>query len=260
MKTTILALLGFATLANSGMAQTPAPAPQSAPTAVASSPASSPADPSVGTPKKDDGTFLRKHEAIMRKAKSGPIGLLFLGDSITENWKSRAPELWKQYEEKYQAADFGIGGDQTQHVIWRIEQGELDGIHPKVVVFMLGTNNTAAYTADQIAAADRKIIRMIREKLPEAKIVLMAILPRGPRTGDKQVGYEHRMETIRAVNLQLAKLDDGKTIHYLDIGPKFIDADGKIPETLMPDQLHPSAAGYKFWVDALQPLLDEMMR
>jgi lysophospholipase L1-like esterase len=256
MKTTILALLGFAALANNDIAQTPAPAPQSAPTATASSPA----DPSVGTPKKDDGTFLRKHEAIMQRARSGPIGLLFLGDSITENWKSRAPELWKQYEEKYQAADFGIGGDQTQHVIWRIEQGELDGIHPKVVVFMLGTNNTAAYTADQIAAADRKIIRMVREKLPEAKIVLMAIFPRGPRTADKKIGYEHRMEIIRAVNLQLAKLDDGKTIRYLDIGPKFIDADGKIPETLMPDQLHPNAAGYKFWVDALQPLLDEMMR
>jgi lysophospholipase L1-like esterase len=257
MKQLILALLGFSALANYGVAQTPAPTTTSATTATASA-----NDASVGAAKKDTGAFLKQHEAILERGKSGPIGVLFLGDSITENWKAKAPELWKQYEEKYQAADFGIGGDRTQHVIWRIENGELDGIHPKVVVFMLGTNNTSDNSADQIVAADKKIIRLIQEKIPETKIIVMAILPRGPRknsngTWDDGVA---RMDVIRAANAQLAKLDNGKTIRYLDIGPKFVGVDGKLPNDLMPDQLHPNATGYKLWVDAMQPLLDEMLK
>jgi lysophospholipase L1-like esterase len=259
MKKALLRLLACASAFTLATAQTPPPA--TAPTLPAAAPAH-PADPTVGVPKQDTGAFMKKHEAILERAKSGPIGVLFLGDSITENWKSKAPELWKQYEDKYQAADFGIGGDRTQHVIWRIENGEIDGIHPKVVVFMLGTNNTPADSADRIVAADKKIIRMVQEKIPETKIILMAILPRGPRKnsdGTMDDGKQ-RMEIIRAANEQLAKLDNGKTIRYLDIGPKYLGADGKIPNDLMPDQLHPNAAGYKLWVDAMQPLLDEMLK
>lgn len=213
-------------------------------------------DASAPIPKNDSGVFLKKHESFLARAKAGPIGLLFLGDSITANW-TKAPHIWQAYYEKYQPANFGIGGDTTQNVIWRIENGELDGIHPKVVVFMLGTNNSSSHTADEIFAADKKIVGMIRAKIPETKILLLAIFPRGPR--NKESG-EERMKVIHDVNTKLASLDDGKAVRFLDIGSVFLGQDGKIPQSLMPDQLHPSPAGYQLWADAMKPLLDEMMK
>lgn len=223
-------------------------------------------DASAAIPKKDDGTFLKRHESFLARAKAGPIGLLFLGDSITNNW-TRAPHIWQYYYEKYQPANFGIGGDQTQHVIWRIENGELDGIHPKVVVLMLGTNNSASYTADDIAAADKKIVGLIRAKIPETKVLLLAIFPRGARKDAKGAITDaavadaaKRMAVIGAANAELAQLDDGVNVRYLDIGDKFLGQDGKIPFTIMPDQLHPTPAGYQLWAEAMQPLLTEMMK
>jgi lysophospholipase L1-like esterase len=216
--------------------------------------------------KQDKGVFLKKHEAILARAKSGPVGLLFLGDSITERWHI-APHIWEAYYGKYQPANFGIGGDRTQNVIWRIEHGELDGIAPKVTVLMLGTNNSLDYTAEEIAAADRKIVGMIRTKLPDTKILLLGVFPRGPR--DAKGGpitpaaveeAAKRMLTIDAVNRDLAQLDDGKTIRFLNINATFLGQDGRIPNTIMPDQLHPGAAGYQLWADAMQPLLEGMLK
>lgn len=217
------------------------------------------ADASAAIPKTGNKHFFEAHDAYLARGKAGPMDLLFLGDSITENW-SKAPEVWKAAYAKYSPANFGIGGDRTQHVVWRIENGELDGIHPKVVVFMLGTNNSGDYTADQIFAADRKIVGMIQAKIPGVKVLLLAIFPRGPRKVGEVVdtGVE-RMKVIAQVNAKLATLDDGKTVRYLDIGPKFLGPDGKIPDDIMPDQLHPNVAGYKIWVAAMQPLLTEMM-
>jgi len=220
-----------------------------------------PADPSIPQEKKDSGKFLKMHESFLQRGKAGPIGVLFLGDSITEGW-ARAPEVWEKYYKPYDAANFGIGGDRTEHVLWRIAQGELDGIHPKVVVLMIGTNNSGTHTAQQIAAADKKIVGQIRAKLPQTKVLLLAVFPRGPRKlrdGTLDDGVQ-RMETIRTVNAELAKLDDGKLVRYLDLGPKFLGPDGKIPNDVMPDQLHPNAKGYQIWAAAMQPLLDEMLK
>jgi len=210
---------------------------------------------------KDHVRFQKMHESFLARAKAAPTGLLFLGDSITERW-SEVPEIWTKYYGKYQPANFGINGDMTQHVLWRITNGEIDGISPKVLVLMIGTNNSASHTAAQIAAADRKIVEMIRAKLPSTKILLLALLPRGPYTDQKEVVEDaaKRMQVIRAVNVELAKLDDGKNVRFLDFGPKLLDANGKIPQSLMPDQLHLSAAGYTIWAEAMQPLLEEMMR
>lgn len=218
-------------------------------------------DASAAIEKKGDPKFLPLHESFLQRAKAGPIDLLFLGDSITERW-SNAPQVWEKYYGQCQAANFGISGDHTEHVIWRIEHGELDGIHPRVVVFMLGTNNTAANTAEEIAAADRKIVELIRKKIPETKVLLLAIFPRGPRknpNGSFDDGVK-RMVIIRAVNAELAQLDDGVHVRFLDVSSAFVGLDGKIPHTLMPDQLHPNAAGYEAWARAMQPLLDSMMR
>lgn len=242
----------------------PAPAAPAAP-AAQTAPAA-PVDASSATPKANNARFFELHEKFLARAKAGPIGVLFLGDSITEGW-GKAPHIWEHYYGKWEPANFGIGGDQTQHVIWRIENGELNGIHPKVVVLMLGTNNTNGHTAEQIAAADRKIVKMIRERLPETKVLVLAVFPRGPRKNKEGVvtpeviaDAARRMEIIRAVNADLAKLDDGKDIRFLDINAHFLGNDGTIPNILMPDQLHPNAAGYQLWADAMQPLLTEMMK
>ncbi len=218
-------------------------------------------DALAATPKKDNGQFVKRHESFLARGKAGPIGVLFLGDSITDNW-SRAPEIWNKYYGQYQPANFGIGGDTTQNVIWRIEQGELDGIHPRVVVLMIGTNNAGSNDAAEIFAADRKIVGMIRTRLPDAKVLLLAIFPRGSRKNrdGTEDNYALRMEIINAVNPQLATLDDGVHVRYLDIGAKFLGPDGKIPDAIMSDHLHPTVAGYQLWADAMQPLLAEMMR
>jgi lysophospholipase L1-like esterase len=217
-------------------------------------------DPSTPETKKDSGTFLKMHESFLQRTKEGPVGLLFLGDSITAGW-TKAPEVWRKYYEKYQPANFGIGGDRTEHVLWRILNGELEGIDPQVVVLMLGTNNTGSNDADQIAAADVKIVQTIRSKLPRAKVLVLGIFPRGPRKnrdGTMDDGVK-MMAIIQAVNAKLAKLDDGEMVRYLDIGDKFL-VNGKIPDDVMPDQLHPNAKGYEIWASAMQPTLEAMMK
>jgi lysophospholipase L1-like esterase len=255
-KIPLLLLSGFL-----AVALLPLVSAQPATPAAVAPPVTAHVDASAAIPKKDTGNFVKRHESFLARAKAGPIGLLFLGDSITDNW-SKAPHIWQAYYEKYQPANFGIGGDTTQNVIWRIENGELDGIHPRVVVLMLGTNNTATHSAEEIFAADKKIVEMIRAKIPETKVLLLAIFPRGVRKnrdGSIDTG-EEKMAIIRQVNADLTKLDDGKNVRYLDIGTQFLGQDGKIPFTIMPDQLHPNAAGYQLWADAMQPLLDEMMK
>lgn len=249
-------------------AQTPPPAAPAAATAPTTPPppAAPPVDASAAIPKTGSAPFFQKHEKFLARGKEGPIGVLFLGDSITEGW-TRAPHTWEHYYGKYQPANFGIGGDQTHHVIWRIENGELDGITPKVVVLMLGTNNSGQHTGQQIADADKKIVELIRAKIPTAKVLLLAIFPRGPRKNrEGVVTYEaildaqKRMAAIAAANTELAKLDDKVNVRFLDINARFMGNDGTIPYTIMPDQLHPNAAGYQLWADAMQPLLDEMMK
>ena len=251
-----LLLAGYLGLLSFVLAQ---PAPATA-TAVPA-PASAPVDASAAIPKTGNARFFELHEKFLARAKAGPIGVLFLGDSITEGW-GKAPHIWEHYYGKLDAANFGIGGDQTQHVIWRIENGELDGIHPKVVVFMLGTNNTGSHTAEQIAAADRKIIGLIRTRLPDTKVLVLAVFPRGPRKNRDGTPepWEKRIAVIQAVNADLAKLDDGASVRFLDINARFLGNDGTIPNIIMPDQLHPNAAGYQLWAEAMKPLLEEMMK
>jgi lysophospholipase L1-like esterase len=260
MKNKLLLLSACLALLASVGAQTPAPAPVAAPAPVV------PVDASAPIPKTGNARFFEMHEKFLARAKAGPIDVLFLGDSITEGW-TRVPHIWEHYYGKYQPANFGIGGDQTHHVIWRIENGELDGIKPKVVVLMLGTNNSGQHTGGQIAAADGKIVSLIRAKLPDAKVLVLAIFPRGPRKNSEGVvTYEaildaqKRMAAITLANAELAKLDDGATVRFLDINARFLGNDGTIPNIIMPDQLHPNAAGYQLWADAMRTLLDEMMK
>ena len=203
-----------------------------------------------------DPHFLAHHAANLKRAASGPIGLLFLGDSITQRWTD-APDVWKSHYAKYDPANFGVDGDRTQHVLWRIDNGELDHISPKVVVLLIGTNNIGS-PADQIAAGNAAIVKRIHQKLPDAKVLLLGLFPRGADISDPiVVQFRHK---VKAVNTELAKLDDGDKTQFLDIGDKFVDPQGNISKAVLKDGLHPSAQGYEIWADAMQDKLDQMLK
>jgi beta-glucosidase len=194
----------------------------------------------------------KRHEQFLARIKEGPVGLLFLGDSITDGWRGGGKKTWQKFA-SYDPANFGIGGDRTEHVLWRITNGELEGIHPKVAVVMIGTNNTGRDKPEWIAAGVKKIVDTIHTKLPETKVLLLAVFPRGAKDSSGR-------KNVAAVNEIICKLDDGQKTRYLDIGKSFLDAEGQIPKDVMADGLHPSAKGYEIWCDAMRPLLEEMMK
>jgi beta-glucosidase len=199
--------------------------------------------------------WLSRHEGFVAQAKKGDVQILFLGDSITDNWRSKGKSVWEKVYAPRQAANFGIGGDRTQHVLWRIEHGELDGINPKVTVLMIGTNNSKTDPPEDIAEAIRLIIGDIHARIPGTRILLLAIFPRAQRQQSPA-----QMDKIHKVNELIAKYDDGQTVQFLDLGPKFLGPDGKLHADVMPDFLHPSEKGYQIWADAMEPTLAKMLK
>ena len=211
------------------------------------------------TPAPREGWWVKVHEQFLDQARKGHIDLLFLGDSITQGWHmgSRNNEVWKRCYGPRHAANFGIGGDRTQHVLWRIENGEIDGIHPRVTVLMIGTNNAGSNSADEIAAGVTAIVHELRKRLPETKVLLLGVFPRGAKPDSTR-------NKLEEVNRQISRLDDGTNVSYLDIGKTFLNPDGTISPEIMPDYLHLTAKGYRLWADAMEPtlwrLLDEPRR
>lgn len=194
------------------------------------------------------------HAANLARAKKGNIDILFLGDSITQGWGQNGP--WKKYFAPRNAANFGIGGDTTRTVLWRMAEGEVDGIEPKAVVLLIGTNNFGLHNdqpADVLRGVE-KVVATLRTKLPESKILLMAVFPRDAKP---DTDFRKRIKTL---NEGLAKLADGEQIKYLDIGDKFLDADGAISKQLMPDALHLSEKGYEIWAEAIDPIVTEWLK
>jgi lysophospholipase L1-like esterase len=197
--------------------------------------------------------WTQMHEGFLKRAKQGKIDLLFLGDSITQGWGNNA--VWQKHYGGLNAANFGIGGDTTENVLWRIRNGEIEGIAPKVTVLMIGTNNFGleGHAPNDVAKGVATIVETLRKKLPSTKILLLAIFPR-----DEKPGADIRAR-IRKVNDQIATLDDKKTVRYLDLGPKLTNADGSISKEIMPDFLHLSEKGYQIWADGMDPLLKQLM-
>jgi lysophospholipase L1-like esterase len=206
--------------------------------------------------------WMSQHETFVARAKQGGIDLLFLGDSITAGWQWNGWGLnvWNKYYASRHAADFGIGYNRTQNVLWQIDHGELEGIHPKVVVLLIGTNNIGnedngkpRNTLPEIVGGVTAIVNDVRVKLPQSEVLLIGVFPRG-----------HKDDPIRAqvkeINSQIAKLDDGKMVRFLDINPKLIAPDGTISANFRPDLLHPKEQGYQIWADAMEPTLVEMMK
>jgi lysophospholipase L1-like esterase len=214
--------------------------------------------------RKDQANWLKRHERFLERAKQGDVDVLFLGDSITQGWEGSGKEEWKEKFEPLKAANFGIGGDRTEHVLWRITEGkELEGINPKVVVLMIGTNNMGANTAAQIAEGVGAIVAELRKQKPSAKFLLLGIFPRNTGARNEKVASGKASEAVRDkikyTNEKIARFADGKQVRYLDIGDRFLGQDGDLTREIMPDWLHLSAAGYKIWGEAIQGAVKEML-
>jgi beta-glucosidase len=216
-------------------------------------------DAAIPTERTDEH-FVERHATFLNHIQTKPIGLLFLGDSITRRWVD-VLELWHHYFAPYQPANFGVGGDAVQNLLWRVQNGQIDGIKPRVIVLFIGTNNVPTNTSSETAAAIGKVIDVIQSKLPQTKILLLAIFPRGPQTPDRADAQNpYYMDIVTAANKELAALDNGDTVRFLDLGPLFISSDGNINTDIMTDQLHLIEPGYKIWGEAMADLLEEMMR
>ena len=238
-----IGLVGGATL----VAQETKKAPAKKPAAPAVNQPADVAAPKLGPDGKPQAGFLKSHESFVEIAKKGEAQVVFLGDSITAGWGRQAAIFDKEFGQ-YKAANFGIGGDRTQHVLWRVENGEFEGIKPKAVVLMIGTNNSGAAdnSPAQIAAGIKNIIAAIHKRSADTKVLLLAIFPRGAGEANNPGRTKNK-----AVNALIAKFDDGQKVHYFDIGPRFLTADGTLSKEIMPDLLHLNAKGYQIEADAI---------
>jgi beta-glucosidase len=188
----------------------------------------------------------------VERARAGTTGLAFFGDSITQGMDYAADtimELWG----KHHPNNFGIGGDTVQNLLWRLQNGELDGLKPKVAVVLIGTNNLSSDTDEDIAAGVKADAYELRRRCPKTRVVVLGILPRGQHASDK---YRER---IKQINQQLATVQDNRHIFFVDIGQSLLQPDGSISPEVMPDFLHPNAQGYKLMFHALKPHIDPLL-
>ncbi|MBN2021871.1 MAG: DUF1080 domain-containing protein [Pirellulales bacterium] len=194
-----------------------------------------------------------RHAAMNARVKQGNVDLVMIGDSITQGWEGPGKNVFNEFYGGRNAANLGIGGDRTQHVLWRLQNGNLDGIAPKLAVLMIGTNNSGDDTPEEIADGVAHIVALLREKLPEMKILVLAIFPRGPD------GADPRRQVNQKTNALIAKLADGRQVEYLDIGPRFLRGDGTLSRDVMPDLLHLSPGAYRTWAEAIEPVVSKVL-
>ena len=191
-------------------------------------------------------------------ATNGPGKVVFIGDSITDFWGSKGRNVWNKFfaDGKRKAINLGISADRTEHILWRLTEGkELDGYEAKVIVLMIGTNNSGHFPFEKEPPVDtilgiRKILEVIKEKQPKAKTILTAIFPRGATVNDP---YRKRNEVV---NKELPKFCDGKRVVWCDFNDKFLDAEGNLSREIFLDLLHPEERGYEIWASEVIPMID----
>ena len=207
-------------------------------------------NPQLGADGKIQASYAAKHQAQCEALLANNSELVFIGDSITARWPA---ELLQEKFGAFRPANLGIGGDWFQNVLWRVQNGVLDKIHPKAIVLLIGANNITAGTPDEVAEGVASLLKAIQEKAPASKILLLGILPRGGSI------KEEINEKIRQTNAKLALLADNTRIFYLDVGDKLVEPDGSISREVMPDKLHVAAPGFARWMDAMKPTLDKLL-
>lgn len=203
-------------------------------------------------------TDFSRHAGFLREIQAGhgDFDLVLIGDSITDWWPAKGPDSYAELL-SWKPLNLGVSSEGTEHVLYRITNGELDGLHPKVVMIMIGTNNLGHSAKEQpawTAAGVAKIVETVRAKCPGAKILLMAIFPRSSKPEDEI------RQRVAATNRLLAPLADGKNVFFMDITDRFVNGDGSLRMDLMPDALHPNAEGYRLWIAAVKPKITELMQ
>jgi len=201
---------------------------------------------------RDEEWWQARHAAMNERVAEGNVDLLFIGDSITQGWEGPGRALWQQYYAPRNAVNLGISGDRTQHVLWRLANGNVEGISPRLAVLMIGTNNHSTNEGEEIGEGIRAVVQSLRTRLPETKVLILAIFPRDPEPSP-------RREKLATASALAAELADGDMIHYLDIGTFFLTPEGVIEQTIMPDHLHLSIRGYSLWAEAVEPKIAELM-
>ena len=194
------------------------------------------------------------HDEFLEIAKAGGVDLLFVGDSITDGWRDTGKSVWNKNFAPLKAANFGVSGDRTEHVIWRMRNGELEGIQPKLVVLMIGTNN--GDPAPDVALGIKTIINAIHDRHPRCKILLLGIFPRS----EKPDGARAKNDEVNKLISKFVTFAETRRVAYLDIGAKFLAPDGTLPKDLMPDFVHPSEKGYQTWAGAIIEKVRQMLQ
>jgi beta-glucosidase len=187
-----------------------------------------------------------------QQARQGHIDLIYVGDSIVEHFDNQGKAVWDHYYAGRHALNLGISGDRTEHVLWRLDHGNIDGITPKLAIVMIGQNNGGHNTGEEIAEGVTAVVEKLRARLPTTKILLLGIFQRREKPTPERA-------VLARANEIVAKLADGKNIFYLDINPVFVQPDGSIPRSLMPDFEHPSPLGHRLWAEAIEPKVAELM-
>lgn len=199
--------------------------------------------------------WLPRHQEKLAERSKDPE-LVFLGDSITQGWETEGAAAFEETFGHWRTLNLGFSGDRTENVLWRLAHGEVEGIDPKLVVLMIGTNNTG-HRMDpphEVAAGVTSIVRDLRRRLPDTQVLLLAIFPRGETAND-----EMRINN-RQVNQRIRSLADGSQVFYANVNRVFMDERGRLHQAIMPDLLHPNAQGYERLAEALQPMVRSLMR
>ncbi|HUT13739.1 MAG TPA: platelet-activating factor acetylhydrolase IB subunit [Thermoguttaceae bacterium] len=204
-------------------------------------------------PEPRSGGWMTRHESFNTRVKQGNVDLLMIGDSITHGWEGSGREVWEKFYGNRNAVNLGISGDRTQHVLWRLENGNIEGISPKLAVLMIGTNNCGSNTPEEIAEGVEAIVKKLRTELPKVKVLVLAIFPRG--ADDTHSGRQVNMKA----NELIAKRADGQMVHFLNINDAFLTKDRILPREVMPDLLHPQEKGYGIWAQAMEPTVAKLM-
>jgi beta-glucosidase len=209
---------------------------------------------SAVSPAPRSGGWMNRHEAFNQRVANGNVDLIFIGDSITHGWEGKGKAVWEKYYTKRNAVNLGIGGDRTEHVLWRLDNGNIKNISPKVAVVMIGTNNSGngRNTAEEMIDGVTAVIEKLRAKLPKTEILLLDIFPRGQRINAQR-------GKILQVNQVLSRLDSRPHVTFLRIGQTFVSPDGSIAKDIMPDFLHLTPNGYEIWAKSIEPTLARLM-
>lgn len=197
--------------------------------------------------------WMQRHQAVLDRIRQGNVDIIMIGDSITQGWEINGKNVWNKYYQSRNAVNLGFNGDGTQHVLWRLQNGEIEGISPCLAVVMIGTNNSGSSNGREIADGIILICQELRRKLPSTKILLLSIFPRDDADSNS------RLINAQA-SLIVSNIADNRWIYYLDINSYFLDAKAELPKEMMPDKLHPNENGYQIWAQSMEPMIVKLIK